>query len=130
MEYRGATLRVKTAGCRRTTETARMAAALGTPMLALVLSLGLTAPTYAQSEDVSARQRPAPISGAGESAPLIITVDQLPREVGNRWTFQVSARDKNIDGKKHYYFFHDQLEYEGKTFLRRRAEIPGVTIYA
>jgi carboxyl-terminal processing protease len=119
-------LRWKTNASHRTTEVPGMAEVLASCMLALVTLFGLIASAHAQPNEVPARKRPSKTARPDESAPLVIRVDQLPREVGNRWIFQVSSPDESLDGKKHYYFFHDRLEHKGRTFLRRRAEIPGV----
>ncbi len=59
-------------------------------------------------------------------APLVITADEIPMEVGDKWTFAISSPDPNLDGGRDFYSFYDKFEHDGETYFRRRAEIPGV----
>ncbi|UCE61328.1 MAG: protein kinase [Phycisphaerales bacterium] len=58
--------------------------------------------------------------------PLVITADQIPIEVGAKWTSAITSPDANLNGGRHFYSIVDKFDHNGETYFRRRAEIPGV----
>jgi hypothetical protein len=65
-------------------------------------------------------------SDSDTSSSLIITADQIPMQVGNKWIFAIRSNDETLNGKQFFYYFYDKFEHGGRTFFRRQAEIPEI----